>query len=202
MPQRMDDKEYKLGVSFSPMEAERLLQKLETAEIDFQIEMITAAEEGIFGAIQSVAVYLHRRDWERGLSLLGLPDAVDLEKESPLEELPEADETPVDSGMTLFFSGEEMIVNPTAGDLLRALQEMDAKAKTLMVLSAGARSFLQANGGLDTGFNLAYQDASPDQSYRADQEDLPLKDALSLFVAYLKREPDWELAIDWNETVL
>lgn len=198
----MDDKEYKFGVSFSPMEAERLLKKLEAAEIDFQIEMDTA-EEAVFGAVQSVAVYLHRNDWDRGLKLLGLPAAMDLEREPPGEdELPEADETPVDSGMALFLTGEEMIVNPTPGDLLRGLQELDSEADALMVLTSGASSFLQASGGLDAGFNLAYQDASPDQCYRAAQENLALKDTLALFVAYLKREPDWELTLDWREAVL
>lgn len=199
----MDDKKYKFGVSFSPMEADRLLKKLEAADIDFQIEMDAATEEGAFGAVQSVAVYLHHNDWERGLKLLGLPAGIDPAREPPEEdEPPEADETPVDSGMTLFLSGEEMIENPTAGDLLWALQEMDTDAESLMVLTSGYNSFLQACGDSNTGFNLAYQNPLPNQSYRAIQEDLTLKEALVVFVAYLKREPDWELAIDWKEAAL
>jgi len=196
----MNNDPFKYGASFDPMEARRLLQKLEEAGVEFQIDVDAAAGGGFLSANQSVAIYLHRDQWEKGMELLGLPPVPeDMVDGLPWEsEAPEADETPVESGMTLDRADGGMIQNPTAGDILRALQEMSPEGGDLVVLRQDAEHFLHASGGLGVGHDLGYQDGRPAAFFRSVRGDLSLAEAHRLFVAYLRREPNWQAHLDWE----
>jgi hypothetical protein len=196
---RMDPDDFKYGASFDPMEARRLLRKLEEAGVEFQID-VEATAGGFLGVNQAVAIYLHREHWARGMELLGLPpEPDDMVDGLPWDEVVlEPDDTPIESGMVLETGDRHLVRDPTAGDILRALQETDLEAGEIVILRHDAEHFLHATGGLELGYQLGFQDGGADRFFGSVRGELPLETAYQVFVDYLTRQPGWRDTIEWQ----
>ncbi len=190
----MPDTDYKFAVSLASNESWNVLRQLEESGLRFQIEV----EPSGFGSNQ-VGIYLHVEDHEQGLNMLGLSPVEDGVNEEWLEAepLPDFDETPIDSGMALHFPGKTTITNPTTGDVFRALEEMDARAKTLVTLGPNESDFLETAGDPSVGFSVELHSADPDKRFRSERGDLTLTDTFHVMIGYLRRTKEWPSLITW-----
>ncbi|HSX22149.1 MAG TPA: hypothetical protein VLE97_05160 [Gaiellaceae bacterium] len=85
-------------------------------------------------------------------------------------------------------------------DVARAVAGLTAEGKAFVILTDGgtdAETYVQAAGTAAEEFIVEYRDGRPGEHYRGDRR-VTADELVALFVAYLRRAPDWKDAITWH----
>ena len=82
--------------------------------------------------------------------------------------------------------------------IAKVLASLDGDQNVLATLERSEVTDLQAEGGVQGGFFLEYQDGSIDQRYRSRERKLPLGQVTEMFQAYSRGDENWGRELTWE----
>lgn len=82
--------------------------------------------------------------------------------------------------------------------IAKVLASLDGGRNVLATLERADMTYLQAEGSVQGGFLLEYQDGSIERRYRSRERGLPLVQVTEMFQAYARGATDWGHGLVWD----
>lgn len=82
--------------------------------------------------------------------------------------------------------------------IAKVLASLDGGRNVHATIERSEMEYLQAEGAVQTGYFLEYQDGSIDRRYRSRERGLPLGQVTEMFQAYARGEREWERGLSWD----
>jgi hypothetical protein len=88
--------------------------------------------------------------------------------------------------------------DPDPATIAKVLASLDGGRNVVATLERSDVSYLQADGSVQTGFALGYQDGSIERRYRSAGAALPLDRVIDVFRAYARADAAWDSGVEWR----
>lgn len=82
--------------------------------------------------------------------------------------------------------------------IAKVLASLDGGRNVLATLERNEMTYLQAEGSVQQGFFLEYQDGSIDERHRGRERALPLGQVTEIFQAYARGDANWGRELTWE----
>jgi len=88
--------------------------------------------------------------------------------------------------------------DPDGATIAKVLASLDGGTNVLATLERAPSTYLQAEGGVRTGFALEHLEGSLDRRYRSRAGGLSLAQVTEIFQTYAGGGPSWRQGIEWE----
>ncbi|MGI9323854.1 MAG: hypothetical protein ACR2PZ_01450 [Pseudomonadales bacterium] len=101
--------------------------------------------------------------------------------------------------MYLDVNGVRTADRPGNDHLREAVESLDGKGDSFVILSQDEMSYIQAAGDPTSGYVIEYQDGSLDEHYCCNTASVGTEDLVLTFQSYLAQDDRWKSVLSWKK---